>query len=126
MHLGWDRYFWNFFAVVLTLFHIVGRTCEAAGLLKTELFLGSEKSASAEYPVLKVNVTRTKVQMESAGIHTYPHRSNMLFDLHFALAYSIIMNRSRNSNSNDIFSDFAARSINDSDEPSEKNISRII
>ncbi|MFL3664942.1 MAG: hypothetical protein ACJ04Q_13155, partial [Flavobacteriales bacterium] len=112
--------FATFYAVVLTLFHIVGRTCEASGLLKTELFLGSEKSVSAEYPVLKVNVTRTKVQMESAGVHTYPHRSNMLFDLHFALAYSIIMNRSRNSSYDDIFPDFAARSNNESDEATEK------
>ena len=36
-------------AVVLTMFHIVGRKCEADGLLKSELALGGESSVSTEY-----------------------------------------------------------------------------
>ena len=111
----------TYLAVDLTLFHIVGHSCKATGLLKSWLSLGTESCVSDWYPVLKVNVTRIKVQMESSGIRTYPHRSNIYFDLHFALVYSIIKNRSQNANSKNNFPYFALRTNIENDEPSKKN-----
>ena len=72
-----------FLVVVLTLFHIVGRTYGIVGLLKYELTLSSKSSVPAEYPFLKVNVTQTKLQMESSRTGLYSYCSNIILNLHF-------------------------------------------
>ena len=89
-------------------------------MLKSKLSVGSTSYVPTDCPVLKVNVIRTKMQIKSARIHTHPHHSNF-FDLHFALAYSIIINRSQKSNSDYIYPNLVARSNIKNDKPSEKN-----
>ena len=96
----------KFFCYNLSLFHSSSRVCECAPLKKSNFYLEREVTNSCEMSVLCTPMIRNKILSHPAPIRTYPHRTNILFDFHFSLSYSILLNVSVDGSSEYLFQDF--------------------
>ena len=105
----------KFFCYNQALFHTSGRVCECAPLKKSDFTIETETSISYEYPVLSIPIMRNKIHGHPAPVKIYPHRSKMLFDFQFSLAYSLIMNKSLDGDSEYLFPDYQKKVEDEAD-----------
>ena len=96
----------KFYCYNLSLFHSSGRVCECAPLKKSNFLIENEVSNSCEMSVLSIPMIRNKIHGHPSFIRTYPHRTNMLFDPHFAFAYSMLLNASADGSNDFLFPDY--------------------
>ena len=83
----------SFMALNSSLYHHAARTIETSSLRKTQMRVNDENNGLKNMKVLSNIITRSKIGQPAEVICTYPHESDILLCYHFAIAYSLILNR---------------------------------
>ena len=82
----------TFMSMNNTLYTMVSRTCEAAGLRKDQVTMKMEEEFMFRHEVPCFSVERHKTLSHQQDMSFYPHRDSMLQDMVFALGYHLVMN----------------------------------
>ena len=79
---------------------------ESAIIRKSGIVILTEINGTKQMPVMGTHITRSKIQNKAMIMRTYPEREEFLLDYHFAIAYSIILNKNSNPETDFLFPDF--------------------
>ena len=99
----------SFMAFNASLYTFAARTVESSALRKDNMKLRTDINDQQEMPVLTTTISRTKTGIHGKEVRSYPNREEFLLDYHFALAYTLILNKYTNyAHSEYIFPEFEA------------------
>ena len=73
------------------MYHLVARSIEASCLRKSRICIRRKEEAGRNYPLLVIDIERTKMTLPMYSHLLYPHCDILLFDWYFSIAYILVM-----------------------------------